>query len=110
MTVETSGIWMVVKTLGSLGIVIAMIIGLSALIKRYAPHLQMRGSRKGRLEVLESLTLNTKVKVLLLRADDQTLVLGVGSDSVQNLTAPKNRDLDSFSITEVEGNQHVQTH
>ena len=67
------------RFIGSLSLVVGLILGASWAIRRYGPqHLGGLSGSKRRLEVIESLTLDTKHRLVLVRQDDQEHLVVLG--------------------------------
>ena len=75
------------RFIGSLALVVGLILALTWAMRRYGPHAlggAMGGKR--RLAVIESLTLDAKHRLVLLRQDDREhlIVLGGGATLVES--------------------------
>jgi len=73
------------KAVFALAIVLGLILGLSAILRRYGPQFmaQMQAQRgRKRLSVIETLVLDPARRLVLIRVDDQErlLLLGEGRD------------------------------
>ena len=85
MTAAASpGFWEIVQYLASFALVIALLLSLLFVLKRlqHGSVFKLRGQR---LHVVESLSLGTRQRVVLVRLDQQELLLGVGANEVQTL-------------------------
>ncbi len=78
------GFWEVVQYLASFTLVIALLLGLLFVLKRLQ-HGSVFKARGQRLHVVESLSLGTRQRVVLVRLDQQELLLGIGAGEVQTL-------------------------
>ena len=78
------GFWEVVQYLASFTLVIALLLALLFVLKRLQ-HGSVFKSRGQRLHILESLSLGTRQRLVLVRLDQQELLLGVGANEVQTL-------------------------
>ncbi len=81
----------VIETLSSLAIVLAMILAFGAALARFG---HRRGGAARRLRVIESLALGGRQRVVLIDADGESLLLGVGEGRVtlvRRLAAPSGR-------------------
>lgn len=79
------GFWEVVQYLASFTLVIALLMGFLVLLKRlqYGTVFKPRGQR---LQILESLSVGTRQRLILVRLDQQELLLGVGANEIQQLS------------------------
>ena len=85
MSAATSpGFWDIVQYLASFALVIVLLLSLLFVLKRLQ-HGSVFKSRGQRLHVLESLSLGTRQRLVLVRLDQQELLLGVGANEVQTL-------------------------
>lgn len=85
MTAAASpGFWEIVQYLASFTLVIVLLLSLLFILKRLQ-HGNMFKARGQRLHVLESLSLGTRQRVVLVRLDQQELLLGVGANEVHTL-------------------------
>ena len=83
MSAATSpGFWDIVQYLASFALVIVLLLSLLFVLKRLQ-HGSVFKSRGQRLHVLESLSLGTRQRLVLVRLDQQELLLGVGDNEVQ---------------------------
>jgi flagellar protein FliO/FliZ len=81
---SSPGFWEVVQYLASFTLVIALLLGFLVLLKRLQTGTVFK-QRGQRLQVLESLSLGTRQRVVLVRVDQQEILLGVGGNEIQNL-------------------------
>lgn len=85
MTVASSpGFWEIVQYLASFTLVIFLLLSLLFILKRLQ-HGSMFKSRGQRLHVLESLSLGTRQRLVLVKLDQQEFLLGVGANEVHTL-------------------------
>ena len=85
MTAAASpGFWEIVQYLASFTLVILLLLSLLFVLKRLQ-HGNMFKARGQRLHVVESLSLGTRQRLVLVRLDQQELLLGVGANEVQTL-------------------------
>lgn len=85
MSAATSpGFWDIVQYLASFALVIVLLLSLLFVLKRLQ-HGSVFKSRGQRLHLLESLSLGTRQRLVLVRLDQQELLLGVGANEVQTL-------------------------
>mgnify|MGYP000458662230 CR=1 FL=1 len=85
MSATTSpGFWDIVQYLASFALVIVLLLSLLFVLKRLQ-HGSVFKSRGQRLHILESLSLGTRQRLVLVRLDQQELLLGVGANEVQTL-------------------------
>lgn len=85
MTAAASpGFWEIVQYLASFTLVIALLLTLLFILKRLQ-HGSMFKARGQRLHVLESLSLGTRQRLVLVKVDQQELLLGVGANEVHTL-------------------------
>ena len=85
MSAATSpGFWDIVQYLASFALVIVLLLSLLFVLKRLQ-HGSVFKSRGQRLHILESLSLGTRQRLVLVRLDQQELLLGVGANEVQTL-------------------------
>jgi flagellar protein FliO/FliZ len=81
---SSPGFWEVVQYLASFTLVIALLLGFLVLLKRLQTGTVFK-QRGQRLHVIESLSLGTRQRLVLVRIDQQELLLGVGGNEIQNL-------------------------
>jgi flagellar protein FliO/FliZ len=85
MTAAASpGFWEIVQYLASFTFVIVLLLSLLFMLKRLQ-HGSMFKTRGQRLHVVESLSLGTRQRLVLVRLDQQELLLGVGGNEVHTL-------------------------
>ena len=85
MTAAASpGFWEIVQYLASFTLVIVLLLSLLFILKRLQ-HGSMFKARGQRLHVLESLSLGTRQRLVLVKLDQQELLLGVGANEVHTL-------------------------
>jgi flagellar protein FliO/FliZ len=85
MTAAASpGFWEIVQYLASFTLVILLLLSLLFLLKRLQ-HGSMFKARGQRLHVVESLSMGTRQRLVLVRLDQQELLLGVGANEVRTL-------------------------
>ena len=78
------GFWEIVQYLASFVLVIVLLLTLLFVLKRLQ-HGSVFKARGQRLHVIESLSLGTRQRLVLVRLDQQELLLGVGANEVQTL-------------------------
>ena len=78
------GFWEVVQYLASFTLVIALLIGFLVLLKRLQ-HGTVFKQRSQRLQIIESLSVGTRQRLVLVRVDQQELLLGIGANEIQHL-------------------------
>ena len=78
------GFWEIVQYLASFTLVIVLLLSLLFVLKRlqHGSVFKLRGQR---LHVVESLSLGTRQRLVLVRLDEQELLLGVGANDVHTL-------------------------
>ncbi len=85
MTAAASpGFCEIVQYLASFTLVILLLLSLLFLLKRLQ-HGSMFKARGQRLHVVESLSMGTRQRLVLVRLDEQELLLGVGANEVRTL-------------------------
>lgn len=85
MTASASpGFWEIVQYLASFMLVIVLLLSLLFVLKRLQ-HGSMFKARGQRLHVLESLSLGTRQRLVLVKLDQQEVLLGVGAHEVHTL-------------------------
>ena len=83
------------RFIGSLSLVVGLILGASWAIRRYGPqHLGGISGPKRRLEVMESLTLDAKHRLVLVRQDDQEHLVILGGTAAITPCRPKPQKLE----------------
>ena len=78
--------WMFAKMLLSLGLVLALMFGLTYLLRRYVVAGGTAASQPLPIELLGRKTLQPKKSVVVIKVADKVLVLGVSEQSMQLLT------------------------
>jgi flagellar protein FliO/FliZ len=78
------GFWEIVQYLASFTLVILLLLSLLFLLKRLQSG-SMFKARGQRLHVVESLSMGTRQRLVLVRLDQQELLLGVGANEVHTL-------------------------
>ncbi len=85
MTASASpGFWEIVQYLGSFALVIVLLLALLYVLKRLQ-HGSVFKARGQRLHVLENLSLGTRQRLVLVRLDQQEVLLGVGAHEIRTL-------------------------
>jgi flagellar protein FliO/FliZ len=85
MTAAASpGFWEIIQYLASFTLVILLLLSLLFLLKRLQ-HGKMFKAGGQRLHVVESRSLGTRQRLVLVRLDQQELLLGVGANEVHTL-------------------------
>lgn len=90
------GFWEIVQYLASFMLVIVLLLSLLFVLKRLQ-HGSVFKARGQRLHVIESLSLGTRQRLVLVRLDQQELLLGVGANEVQTLV------VQPATVTQAEG-------
>lgn len=81
---DSSGWWMLLRTLASLGAVLALIYALAWFIKRYLrPEQWATGRSLSEMKVIQSLSLEPKKKLMIVEVRNQELLLGISDLSIQ---------------------------
>lgn len=74
------------KTAMALGIVIAMILAIAYLAKRFMKPERWGIQAAGRIKILQSFSLAPKKKLMIVEVDSQRLLLGLSESSISMLT------------------------
>jgi len=83
---EDANQWgMLLKTLGSLGAVIALIYALKWLAERYLRPGKLGGSSLGNIRVLDSFALGPNKKLVIVEVESKKMLLGIGQHSISQL-------------------------
>ena len=106
------GFWEVVQYLASFTLVIALLMGFLVLLKRLQ-HGTVFKQRGQRLQILESLSVGTRQRLILVRVDQQELLLGIGANEIQQLLVqpakaehtPTDGTVVSHAVTQTETTQ-----
>jgi len=90
--------WMILRTLGSLASIVALMLGLAYLLKRYLHAGKARGRNPVEVELLGHRSLAPRTSVFVLRVLNQVIVVGTSERGLQTLSEIS--DPESLSLLE----------
>lgn len=78
--------WVLLRTLGSLALVISLILALGWVAKRFLEPRKLGGRTWTGIRVIQSLPIGAKKRLMVVEVEGKRLLIGVGGDSISALS------------------------